>query len=195
MRSQVCVIYDEHLCFRDASNGTLTEQIMSNRYPLGKTGAPYDLFLRTDYDIIPSDQYKMIWLMGVPDLNSEETQRIQKWMQKGITVMLTDGSGTRIFKGKEDVFVKLKISWSDSELREIFENAGVHIYVKSGDVFYIGRNWLCIHTIAGGERTIKFPFMTRVTDPEKNKVLSGRTNEIKINPDSKSTIILRLDPL
>ena len=195
MRSQVCVIYDEHLCFRDASNGTLTEQIMSNRYPLGKTGAPYDLFLRTDYDIIPSDQYKMIWLMGVSDLNSDETQRIQKWMQKGITVMLTDGSGTRIFKGKEDVFVKQKISWSDSELREIFENAGVHIYVKSGDVFYIGRNWLCIHTIAGGERIIKFPFMTRVTDPEKNKVLSGRTNEIKINPDSKSTIILRLDPL
>jgi len=86
-------------------------------------------------------------------------------------------------------------SWSDSELREIFKNAGVHIYIDSGDVFYIGRKWLCIHSIIGGERTIKFPFITRITDPLKNQELSDKTDEIKIHPESKSTVLLRLDPL
>jgi len=195
MRSQICVIYDEQLCFRDASYGNLTEQILSNRYPLGKTGAPYDLFLRTDVEIIPPDQYKIIWLLGFSELKIDETRRIQEWQQKGITVMFTDSGGTRISKDDEEVYVKQKVSWSDSELRGIFENAGVHIYVNSGDVFYIGRNWLCIHSIIGGERTIKFPFFTRITDPLKNQELSNRTDEIKIHPESKSTVLLRLDPL
>jgi len=194
MQSQVCVISDEQLCFWDASYGNLTEQILSNRYPLAKTGAPYDLFLRTDEEIIPKDQYKIIWLLGFLKLNEEETHRIQKWQQQGITVMWTDGGGTRIYKGNEDVYIKDKFLWSDSQLREIFENAGVHSYLNSGDVFYIGRNWLCIHSIIGGKRTIKFPFLTQVINPIENKVLSDKTDEIEINLESKSTILLRLNP-
>lgn len=194
MRPQVCVIYDEQLCFWDASYGQLTEQILSNRYPLAKTGAPYDLFLRTDYAIIPADQYKVIWLMGFPDLNEEEKSRIKKWQQQGITVMWTDGSGTHVFKGGQDHFVKNVFLLTDSQLREVFENAGVHVYIRSGDVFYIGRNWLCIHSIFGGKKAISLPFVAQVTDPLEGSIISDSTNAFDISMEPKSTIILRLNP-
>lgn len=194
MRSQVCVIYDEQLCFWDASYGQLTEQILSNRYPLAKTGAPYDLFLRTDYAIIPADQYKVIWLMGFLNLNEDEMLIIKEWQQKGITVMWTDGSGTHVFKEYQDQYVKNVFLLTDSQLREIFEHAGVHVYIRSGDVFYIGRNWLCIHSIFGGKKAISLPFVARVTDPLESRIISDSTNVFDVNMEPKSTIILRLNP-
>ncbi|NOX65884.1 MAG: hypothetical protein GXO85_08810, partial [Chlorobi bacterium] len=87
MRSQVCVIVDEELSFWDASYGKLTNEILSNRYPLAKTGAPYDLFLRTDLDNISTTQYKVIWLMGLLKLQKNEILKIEKWRQQGITVL------------------------------------------------------------------------------------------------------------
>ena len=44
MHAEVCVMVDEELSFWDASHGSLAEHILSNRYSLAKTGAPYDLF-------------------------------------------------------------------------------------------------------------------------------------------------------
>ena len=162
MQSQVCVIHDEHLCFRDASYGRLTERILSNRYPLGKTGAPYDHFLRSDLEKISTAKYKIIWLMGFPELNEKELKNIRKWKRNGITVMWTDTDRTHIFKrGFDDIDINDVVYLSDSQLREIFKNAGVHVYLDSGDVFYIGRNWLCIHSVFGGKKTLRFPFYTQ----------------------------------
>ncbi|RIH63583.1 hypothetical protein D1164_19335 [Mariniphaga sediminis] len=195
MQSQVCVMVDEQLCFWDASYGQLAEQILSNRYLLAKTGTPYDLFLRTDVESIPANQYKVIWLMGFLELTAEERERIHNWQDKGIVVIWTDNEGTYVFNKKNDSREKDVITLSDSQLRKIFEDAGVHIYIRSGDVFYIGRNWLCIHSVFGGEKKIRLPFAAQVINPTDNIVMSDSTKTIKINMDGKSTIILRVNPL
>ena len=188
-------ICDEELCFLDASYGPLTEQILSNRYPLGKTGAPYDLYLRTDIKNIPPDKYKVIWLLGFPGITDDESDQVIKWLQKGITVITTNSDGTSINGAGEKVFIKDKISWTDSQLRNVFGNAGVHIYSDAGDVLCAGRNWICIHTVAGGPRTIRLPFMAKITDAVSNKILSRKTDNVRIDINSKSTILLRIDPL
>jgi len=188
-RPQVCVIYDEQLCFWDASYGQLIEQILSNRYPLAKTGTPYDLFLCSDYSIIPADQYKVVWLMGFLKLNEEEILGVKKWQQQGITVIWTNGEGTHILKEDQNQFVKKLFLLTDFQIREIFENAG-DIYTHSGDVFYIGRDWFCIHTVLGGKKTINLPFPARVTDPLMNRTISDFTDAFGFNMNSKSTIII-----
>lgn len=194
MQPQVCVIYDEQLCFWDASYGQLTEQILSNRYPLSKTGAPYDLFLRTDDKVIPTDRYKVIWLMGFLNLNEDEKQRIIEWRKKGVTVLWTNGSGMQIFKDnrvdeEEDLF-----QLTDSQLRDIFRNAGVHIYMDSGDVLYIGRRWICIHTVLGGKKTVNLPFAAQVTDPSNNRIIAVNAQTFELNMEPKSTILWRVEP-
>ncbi|NOX64499.1 MAG: hypothetical protein GXO85_01560, partial [Chlorobi bacterium] len=194
MQSQVCVIVDEELSFWDASYGKLTNEILSNRYPLAKTGAPYDLFLRTDLDNISTTQYKVIWLMGLLKLQKNEILKIEKWRQQGITVLWTDGYGTKIYHENDEELRDKKIKWTDSELRDIWKKAGVHLYIETDDVLYIGNNWLCIHTVEGGKRTVIFPFFAQVIEPENQEIVADSTNKIDITLKPKSTVLLRINP-
>ncbi|MCM4151028.1 hypothetical protein DHD05_05430 [Arenibacter sp. N53] len=196
MKSQVGVVVDEEISFWDPTYGQLTENILSNRYPLAKTGTSYDLFLRTDLKSMPTAQYKVVWLMGVLELNSIEEASIKKWTEQGITVLWTNGKGTIIFDPNGgELFLDGKLKWSASELGATWDKAGVHRYIDTEDVFYIGRNWMGIHTIEGGERTINFPFNAQVIDPLENKILHDSTRQFKLTLKPKSTVLLRVNPL
>lgn len=196
MKPQVGVVVDEELSFWDPTYGHLTENILSNRYPLAKTGTSYDLFLRTDLKSMPIPQYKVVWLMGLLELDSTEEANIKKWTGQGVTVLWTNGKGaTIIYPNGEESFVDGKFKWSASELGRLWDKAGVHRYLDTEDVFYIGRNWMGIHTIMGGERTINFPFNAQVIDPLKHKILFEATRELKITLEPRSTVLLRVDPI
>ena len=190
------MVVDEELSFWDASMGSLTNEILGNRYSLGKTGAPYDLYLRSDFDSLSNSQYRVIWLMGILELKKEELSRVEAWRKQGITVLWTDGNGTSIFKGSEAVSrVDGKLKWQASRLRELWKEAGVHIYLDSDDVLYIGRGWLCVHTLDGGEKVVRFPFLTKLTDPLNGEVFSESTRHIELNLYPGSTTLYRVDPI
>ena len=194
--SQVCVMVDEELSFWDASTGSLTNEILSNRYSLGKTGAPYDLYLRSDFDSLSNTKYKVIWLMGILELKEEELSRVEAWRKQGITVLWTDGNGTSIFKGSEAVSrVDGKLKWQASQLRELWKEAGVHIYLDSDDVLYIGRGWLCVHTVNGGEKVVTLPCYAQVTDPSTGQIISESSKQIELNLDPGSTTLYKVDPI
>lgn len=195
MKSEVLVVVDEELSFWDASYGSLTENILSNRYPLAKTGTSYDLYLRSDVDAISTDQYKVVWLMGLLQLNAAEEARIEEWQKQGITVIWTNAKGTKIYRNNEEpVFLDGKLKWSAAQLRELWRKSEVHIYNDTDDVFYIGNNWLGIHTINGGERTLRFPFEVQIIDPVKNQVMADSTNTVELKMNPKSTTLLRIHP-
>ena len=195
MQPEVCVYVDEELSFWDGSNGGLTEKVLSNRYSLGKTGTSYNLFLRTDMNAVSMEQYKVIWLMGLIELSKNEKDLIEEWRNKGIIVLWTNANGTWVFdKSDKKKFVDGKFKWQSSELRELWEKAGVHLYINTDDVFYIGRNWLSIHTVDGGDRTLRFPFYAELIDPLKGQVLADSTKSININLSPKSTRLLRIIP-
>ena len=79
-------------------------------------------------------------------------------------------------------------------MRELWEKAGVHLYTNTEDVFYIGRNWLSIHTVDGGDRTLRFPFYAELIDPITGQILADSTESININLSPKSTRLLRIIP-
>jgi beta-galactosidase len=192
---QVAVVVDEELSFRDASFGALSSEILDNRYSLGKTGAPYDLFLRSDFDSLGCSKYRLIWLMGILELNEEELSRVEAWRKQGITVLWTDGAGTRVNEQAEaEIHLDGKLLWEASQLRELWKKAGVHVYLDSDDVLYVGRGWLCVHTLDGGEKEIRFPGNTRVTDPLNGQIISESNNYIQLTLAPGSTNLYRLDP-
>ncbi|SDM66478.1 beta-galactosidase [Kriegella aquimaris] len=196
MKPQIGIVVDEEISFWDPTYGHLTENILSNRYPLAKTGTSYDLFLRTDLESMPTSQYKVVWLMGLLELSAKEKSSIKKWNKQGVTVLWTNGKGTEIFSpNADDFFMEGKLKWSAPELAGIWDKAGVHRYIDTDDVFYIGRNWMGIHTIEGGERTINFPFNAQVIDPLENKILYDSTRQFNLTLKPKSTVLLRVNPL
>ena len=134
--------------------------------------------------------------MGFLELSSKEEARIKKWTKQGATVLWTSGKGTTVFHpNNEQLFMDKKFKWSASELRELWEGAGVHQYIKTDDVFYIGRNWMGIHTIIGGEKTIDFPYRTQIVDPLKNIIMVDSTRQLQLIMKPKSTLLLRVNPL
>ncbi len=194
--AQVCVVVDEKLSFWDGSMGSLSNEILGNRYSLGKTGAPYDLYLRSDVDSLSNRKYQVIWLMGILELKEEELSRVEAWRNHGITVLWTDGNGTSIYKGSKAVSrVDGQLKWQASQLRELWKEAGVHVYLDSDDVLYIGRGWLCIHTLAGGEKVVRFPFNAELFEPLSGEVISESSNHIKLNLKPGSTTLYRVNPI
>ena len=195
MLPEVAVVVDEELCFRDKSLGKLSNAILSNRYALGKTGAPYDLFLQTDISSIDLSRYKIIWLMGV-DITQKKLQHFAETAKLlGKTIVSATTVDTEI-PGSTDTSEKYagKLSWKAAELRLLYKKAGVHIYISSDDVLYIGRRWLTLHSAKGGKKNIKFPFKATVTDPLSGAVLAKSVDTFDIELAPSSTRLLYIVP-
>ena len=195
MGAEVCVVVDEQYCFMDASYGAQIGYMLLNIFALAKTGAPYDHYLRTDLFSLDMEKYKTVWLMGVQELTDREKDLIHSLLEKGVTVMWTGPEGTHLYSKDSDIFEKDVLNYSEDQLRSIFEKAGVHIYDHGGDVFYVGRDWLCIHTLQAGEKHIDLPFEARVIDPVNEEILYRSTRTIDCDMEANSTLIFRVEPL
>ncbi|MCP4593206.1 MAG: hypothetical protein GY842_20915 [bacterium] len=195
MEPQVCVVVDEELCFHDASFGSLTEEILSNRYTLAKTGAPYDLYLRQDLPALDLQRYQVLWLLGIPQLQKAEFEQLRATKKAGITVLWTDTKGTQTqLPNKARQRTPGKFRWTPAELRDLWRQAGVHLYCDSDDVLYAGRGWLCLHSVPGGKRQIRLPFRARVTDPATREVIHSDVSAFTVDLPPSSTTLLRVVP-
>ena len=193
MKPEVCIIVDERLQFWDASYGSLTSNIISNRYSLAKTGAPYDLFLRTDLASIPASPYKIIWLMGIPDITDHERQYINDLRKKGMAVMLTDTIGTEIRGPSSENNYPDKFLWTAEELGELWQNFSVHRYINTEDVLYAGRGWIGIHTVHGGKKEIKLKFKAQVINVVSDELVIDDSDIVQLDMKPGSTIMLKVN--
>lgn len=187
---EVAVVVDERLSFWDKSYGGFSREIIQNRYDLGQTTAPYDLYLRTDIDQIDTGQYKVIWLMGVMDISAEE----EKWIgdQKSSMVMHIHKLGTSIYSHSKEEDFENKYEWSAEELAQLWSKAGVSLFGQTGDVIYVGRGYGCIHSAEGGWRKLAFPKDVILTDLMDQKVYKTKENSVSIFMEAGQTKLFRI---
>jgi len=195
MRPEVCVVVDEELSYLDGSFGSLTGAIMQNRYALGRSGAPYDLYLRSDLPGIVEEPYRAVWLLGPFELSAAEKSVVEEWRANGTAVMWTRPTVTTIMRpdGSQETF-EGKITWLPAELRSAWKAAGAHIYLDTDDVLYAGRGWVSVHAISGGQRTIQFPFAARIEDAFEGNVLADSVEHLVLDLPPNSTTLLRVRP-
>lgn len=185
LKSEIAIFVDERLSFYDISFGRQTAKIIQNKYALGSSGAPYDLYLRTDMDLVRDHNYKVVWLLGIPQLSKKELNIIQEWTSNSIDVIHTNLYTT--FKHEQDNSTKVdlkQIVFSASEIAQLWREADVHLYTEPGIVLYAGNNWVTIHSATGGMKTIHWPGNYEVVD-----VINGTPLPI-VNYKSR----LRIDP-
>src|SRR3546814_11916836 len=131
MAPKVAVIVDEKLGAMDASFGKLTGSILRNRYALGKTGAPYDLYLREDLDAVKAGDYQVVWYMGLLSLTEEEQSYLDEATKQGTWVVCTDGSQSTVYQPDgQDHNIDAQNTCDASDPREMFRKAGVHSYLE-----------------------------------------------------------------
>jgi len=78
-----------------------------------------------------------------------------------------------------------------SILRQVYLDAGVHVYVDTDDCFYADAGWVAIHSGAAGLRTIRLPQPARVRNARTGE---GRTgSEITLDMPAHRTEVLRVE--
>jgi hypothetical protein len=78
-------------------------------------------------------------------------------------------------------------------LRAVARFAGVHIYSDAGDVLYANKSFLGIHTLAGGERTIRLPRRAPgIADLVAGQVIARDVAEFRAVLEPRSTSLYNI---
>jgi beta-galactosidase len=157
----VCVVMDERVSDLDASFGSLCGPLVANHFALGHCGRPYTLYLRDDLQRLDLSEAPFIWLLGLPSLTDAERALVEKVVASGGAVMHTDTKTTRLMS-RRDAVTEARMEFdhlnlTEEELRAALDTAGVHRYVSTGDVFYMGRGYAAIHAVTEGVKHIDIP--------------------------------------
>jgi hypothetical protein len=78
-------------------------------------------------------------------------------------------------------------------LRNIAREAGCHIYSDANDVVYANKHFVCLYSPGGGERIVRLPQKSRVTDLLENKVIENGAKEFTLTVSPGSAVLLKLE--
>jgi len=114
-------------------------------------------------------EFYTVWNQHPPVyvINDKEASPIAHFKEKNLTAIATKKEN-----GWTSVFCSLPLQKAGL-MRQIFRDAGCHIFSDSGDVIYSGGGIFCVHTKNGGKRAFN--------------LLNGRKIEIELAP--KSTVL------
>ena len=174
----LCVILDERLIEEDASFGTLCNPIFRNRFALSHCGRPYMIYLRNDLPLLDLKETPLLWLLGCRNLSESEQALLDVYTENAGAVMHTDDKATRLItaKNKQPAPV-LPLTLTVADLRAVLCETGVHCWLESDDVFYMGRGFMAVHAAVAGNKQIKLPgkFKYEQISPAENKTCMGES--------------------
>lgn len=184
------------------------------RNNLSKIGAPHDVYSFDDLEVLDLDRYKFICLNSTLLITPERAKFLrEKVCTKGRTVLWTyapgvtngqsldssrvkdwagvpfktPGISTTEMKGWRSVYAYDYKLYNPETLAKIAEVAGVHRYVDFCTPVFANENFVAVHTVKGGERTVRLPRkVARVKD-----LLTGHT--LGENVDSFSCVFATPD--
>lgn len=175
----ICVVMDERTVELDASFGSLYSPMIGNLTSLGHCGRPYVIYQRGDLQKLDLSEAPFIWLLGFQTLTEAERELTGNLIAKGGAVMHTDTESTRLMRSctgdsQTETFLEFDhLRLTEEELRDALDKAGVHCFVSSGDIFYIGRGYAAIHAATEGVKHIDIP-----GSPKLRQVLPPAAGEV-----------------
>ncbi len=150
--------------------------IRDTRTAMGNIGAPYDIFMVEDAEKI-LDGYKMaVFAFPIP---SECGKR---------AMALCDELGIPYICATPE-----HIALTTEELREFAKANGVHTYIDTPEVIYVGNGYLGLHAVNGGRKSIKLPAAAKVTAIFGADFAEQTTDTIEFELGENGTALFRLN--
>ena len=118
------------------------------------------------------------------DPDAEVVGKLESLNKPGFVIKQMDG-WTSVFYASPTLPYKA--------LRAVAEYAGVHIFSRSNDCFYANRGIVALHASEAGEKEIRLPKKSKVSDLLTGEVIAKDTNIIKLNIAAKDTALLRVE--
>ncbi|MCD4824309.1 MAG: hypothetical protein K8S55_06860 [Phycisphaerae bacterium] len=210
----------ESMFYLDSHNPLLEDFLNRQRYGLGRTGAPYDIFSFTDIPDLDLSQYKLVIFPNLFVIDDTK----KKWLKEkvcidGKTVVWGYAPGiiadnqydpgnveqlTGIRFDAKELTVHSMDNWTSvfspepnipaATLRRLAVDAGVHIYCDAEEPLYANHNLLSAHTKEGGERSFSLPRQCkRITELFSGRILAENVTEFSDNLPAPGTVLYELE--
>lgn len=175
--TEVCVFIDEESHSKIGKMHPAYASPFNMRKALGATGAPYDVYLISDFDEIHWDERKYKAAVFVVPHDDGYTDAC-------MTVLREKGVGAIRVSHEKPMY-------TERELIGFLKDSGVFLYSESEDVFYAGNGFVSLHAKEAGEKVIRLPEMLSVTNVHNGE--KQITNTIKRGFKQYETAIYRVE--
>ena len=134
--AEVAVFVDES-AYKYLTDGAIRGTAFNARKPLGYLGAPYDLYDVSDFADV-YQKYKAIVFLS--DCKTERMSKALALCKQNRIQYLTTSNAKKTFTARE--------------LRAFCQTQGVHLYCGSEDLVYVNENFIAIHAVKAGGKTL-----------------------------------------
>jgi len=172
--AEVGVFVDES-AYKHLTEGAIRGTAFNARQPLGYLGAPYDLYDVNDFESV-YQRYKAIVFLS--DCKTERMSRALALCRQNRIQYLTTSNAKKTFTAKE--------------LRAYCQTQGVHLYCGSGDIVYVNANFIAIHSVTAGNKTLTLDGVCAYRALLGGDGLQGKGDAITIQMNENETVLFQI---
>ena len=168
-------VFSDESAYKYMTECALRNTAFNNRRPLGYLGAPYDMYDISDFEDVYKN-YKAI-------IFASDTKT--GYMAKALDICKKNNIGYLSVSN-------LKKEFTPYELRAFCASKGVHIYCDTDDILYINSNYLAIHSVSAGEKTVYLSGVRTCKELLTDNGISEKTDTLKITMNENETKLFEL---
>jgi beta-galactosidase len=173
--SEIAVFTDE-TANRDLTECGLRNLPFEQRRALGVMGAPYDSYDLRDFGAVCGRYRAVLFISAVP---TEALRRAADDCRKNGIPCLSAAESLRTFTA--------------AELRALCRAAGVHIWCETDDTVYVNENFIAVHAVTPGEKTLCLDRRRAYRELLAPEEFSGAADTIRLAMRANETRLFALD--
>lgn len=138
--SEVVFFADERALLKTRPSAPISLATKHTRMIMCSTGVPFDAFMVEDAEAILKGYKAAVFPAATPSVAGKRAMALCE--EYGIPYLTA--TPVRTEPSVEEIF-------------DFYKSAGVHTYIDTDDVIYVGGGYLGIHAKTGGEKTVRLP--------------------------------------
>ena len=175
---EVAVLADERSYASLLDHSPLMNSLPYTRMALGNTGIPYDLCACEDAEAILHRYKAVIFPFPAPSEAGEYAMTLCR--ERGIPYRTATPSHPVL---------------TVAEIRDFCDQCGIHAYVPTGDVVYVGNGYVGLHAAEAGEKIITLPKTCRVIPLFGADMTEQIMDIVRFSLDKHRTALFAVEPI